>query len=198
MACKFKVGDKIIGNKEASKHYGITITGWIGEVLEIDCDSRFGDIYVKGEGFMGNVKSNCFDLYTPHQGKILIMVDEKDPNKIVARDLITGKKAEAKCNPKDEWDFEKGAKLAFSRLYPESEKKEEKKPWTGKVICVRADPGCRLFTAGKMYTVDKGYLRDNVSPWITCACYSVEDVNDMIVRYGWCNTEFIEYKGGLE
>lgn len=32
---EFKVGDKIIGTAEASKHYGITREGWIGTVTEV-------------------------------------------------------------------------------------------------------------------------------------------------------------------
>lgn len=76
--------------------------------------------------------TNKFD----HEGKILIMVDEKDPNKVIARDLITKKTAEAKCNPKDEWDFAKGAKLALERLYLEKKEEEKPKYWSGKVVCI--------------------------------------------------------------
>ncbi|MBR5874781.1 MAG: hypothetical protein IKY90_08630 [Oscillospiraceae bacterium] len=33
--CKFKVGDKVIGNKKASKCYSITREGWVGRVVRV-------------------------------------------------------------------------------------------------------------------------------------------------------------------
>ena len=46
----------------------------------------------------------------------------RNDNKVIALDKTTGKKAEAKCNPVDEFDFRTGAKLAFSRLMGEDVK----------------------------------------------------------------------------
>lgn len=43
-------------------------------------------------------------------------------NKVVALDKSTGEKAEANCNPADEFDFRTGAKLAFNRLMGEDVK----------------------------------------------------------------------------
>lgn len=37
---KFKVGDKVVGNKEASGRYLITKTGWVGTVVEIWDDGK--------------------------------------------------------------------------------------------------------------------------------------------------------------
>lgn len=50
-----------------------------------------------------------------------IVIYRKD-NKVVALDKSTGEKAEAKCNPADEFDFRTGAKLAFNRLMGEDVK----------------------------------------------------------------------------
>lgn len=150
-------------------------------------------------------------LVEHHKGKVLIMVDEKDNNKIIARDLVTGKKAEAKRNPNDEWDFEKGAKLAFERLYPEkkivfrsepiqSVKQGEKvnidiskkKPWTGKVICIASDYFI-FFEKGRVYPVIDGVLYCELGRWndIGGLFESAKDVNDRIFP---CAT-FVEYKG---
>lgn len=46
----------------------------------------------------------------------------RNDNKVVAMDKSTGEKAEAKCNPADEFDFRTGAKLAFNRLMGEDVK----------------------------------------------------------------------------
>lgn len=46
----------------------------------------------------------------------------RNDNKVVALDKSTGEKAEAKCNPADEFDFWTGAKLAFNRLMCEDVK----------------------------------------------------------------------------
>ena len=50
----------------------------------------------------------------------------RNDKKVVALDKTTGEKAEAKCNPADEFDFRTGAKLAFNRLMG-----EDVKPYNG-------------------------------------------------------------------
>lgn len=191
--CKFKVGCKVI-NKEGEGNYIHTSKGFIGVVTDVSSTGTI--IKVKGKsvtkywpdsyGKEGewSVDPKYFDLYVPHEGKILIMVDEKDDNKIIARDLLTNKTAEAKCNPKDEWDFNKGAKLALERLT----KPEKPKYWTGKVVCVDT-PDNELFTIGKVYKVEDGILRDNIGIWHH-HFNSVEEINAVV----W-STKFIEFKG---
>ena len=124
-----------------------------------------------------------------HKGKILIMVDENDPNKVIAKNLITGETAEAQRNPKDDWDFETGAKLAFERLI------EKLKHWTGKVVCIDYS-GCGNLTVGKVYDVVNGRLIDDYNnpnyPYIS-GIDSIKDLNARCER-----AKFIEYKGGAE
>ena len=50
-----------------------------------------------------------------------IVIYRKD-NKVIALDKSTGEKAEANCNPADEFGFRTGAKLAFNRLMGEDVK----------------------------------------------------------------------------
>lgn len=98
--------------------------------------------------------------------KILIMRDKKDPMRVIARDLGTNKTAEARCNPKDEFKYETGVRLALDRLFG-TENTEKKDPpakfkvgdvvignemagayfamkpgWIGYVIDVIPDMGC--------------------------------------------------------
>lgn len=60
---KFKVGDKVIGNKMADSQYSITKEGWIGTVTSVNGEC----ICVKGTGILGelgvNVESKYFDKY---------------------------------------------------------------------------------------------------------------------------------------
>lgn len=60
---KFKVGDKVIGNKMADSQYSITKEGWIGTVTSVNGEC----ICVKGAGILGelgvNVESKYFDKY---------------------------------------------------------------------------------------------------------------------------------------
>lgn len=85
--------------------------------------------------------------------KILIMRDKKNPKRVIARDISTGKEAEAICSDSDEFDFNTGAKLAFRRLMKNGES-EKKKPWTGKVFCTCDIPG--IYTKGRIYEIVDG------------------------------------------
>lgn len=65
---KFKIGDRVVGNKKAKK-YGITCEGWHGKVVGIDPKEEGGerDICVKGKNLFNNVSefwvsSLAFDL----------------------------------------------------------------------------------------------------------------------------------------
>lgn len=65
---KFKVGDRVVGNKKAEK-YGVTCEGWHGRVIGIDPDVEGGetDICVKGKDIFDVaskfwVSSLAFDL----------------------------------------------------------------------------------------------------------------------------------------
>ena len=79
--------------------------------------------------------------------KILIMLDKKNPKRVIARDISEGKEAEAICSDSDEFDFNTGAKLAFRRLMKNKES-EKKKLWTGKVF--------GIYTKGVIYNIVNG------------------------------------------
>lgn len=154
---------------------------------------------------IGRIKELTIDFDIPkedkdmkHEGKILIMVDENDENKVIATDLTTGVKAEAKCNPTDDWDFQKGAVLAFDRLL------EKTKLWNGRVVCVEDKNAGPFFVKGKVYTVKNGVIYDEHSNYGNdFRVKSVDDLNrkmrefgGRITTYAWA--QFIEYKGGAD
>lgn len=135
--CKFKVGDRVKATKD--NHYGITGRDMeVGIVTEVgECGFFGGNMRVRvlkhknkeNVGFESPVKSRFFEKVCEET----IVLYRKD-NKVIALDKSTGKKAEAHCNPADEFDFHTGAKLAFKRLIGEPEEarpdnpKEVKRP----------------------------------------------------------------------
>lgn len=61
---KFKVGDIVVGNREASKHYGLTTEGWKGRVTEV-----LKNDLIRAEGLSEDatpylLNENYFDLVT--------------------------------------------------------------------------------------------------------------------------------------
>lgn len=118
---KFKVGEKYKGKNYTGEDVVIEITEIEGH--NVSYKNVFGKTF--------GVKN--FDINSPFS-KVLEKVDEtiviyRKDNKVIALDKSTGKKAEARCNPADEFDFHTGAKLAFHRLLGEAV--EDKKPNSG-------------------------------------------------------------------
>lgn len=126
---KFKVGDRVKVKKNTVTLNIITV-GECGTVKELLTDNYCAvefDKFVDGHDCCGCAKDghgwNCaedaLDLVKNQNETIVIY--RKD-NKVIALDKSTGEKAEANCNPADEFDFRTGAKLAFNRLMGEDVK----------------------------------------------------------------------------
>lgn len=130
--CKFKVGDKVKVKKNT-----VTINrrimgecGTVKEILTCNYYSVEFDKFVGGHDLNGlskdghgwNVVEDALDLVR-HQNETIVIY--RNDQKVIALDKTTGKKAEAKCNPADEFDFHVGAKLAFSRLMGEDVKTDD-------------------------------------------------------------------------
>lgn len=137
------------------------------------CDS---DYYIfegyKVIEFEDLLKNNCIVIY------------QKD-NEVIALDKRTGKKAVAKCNPRDTFDFDIGAKLAFGRLT---------KKVTFRALCIESDDNIEnsYFTKGKVYEFVNG-----VTTWDpgfnSCKYLSYEDFIER--NYTW-EYKFAELKDG--
>ena len=125
---KFKVGDRVKVKKDAITLNINTVgeCGTVKKLLDNSCSVEF-DKFVRGHNCGGFAKEghgwNCAedDLDLVKTQNETIVIYRKD-NKVIALDKSTGEKAEAKCNPADEFDFRAGAKLAFSRLMGEDVK----------------------------------------------------------------------------
>lgn len=126
---KFKVGDRVKVKKDIVTLNRRTV-GKCGTVKELLTDNYCSvefDEFVDGhdcngfakEGHGWNHAEDALDLVKTQNETIVIY---RNDNKVVALDKSTGEKAEANCNPADEFDFRTGAKLAFNRLMGEDAK----------------------------------------------------------------------------
>lgn len=126
---KFKVGDRVKVKKDIVTLNRRTVgkCGTFKELLtdnycSVEFDEFVGDHDCNGfakEGHGWNHAEDALDLVKTQNETIVIY--RKD-NKVIALDKSTGEKAEANCNPADEFDFRTGAKLAFNRLMGEAVK----------------------------------------------------------------------------
>jgi hypothetical protein len=128
---KFKVGD-IVKVKKNAAILNIRTLGECGTVKKLLTDNYYSvefDKFVGGHdckgfakyGYGWNCAEDALDL-VKHQNETIVIY--RNDNKVVALDKSTGEKAEAKCNPADEFDFRTGAKLAFNRLMGEDVKSD--------------------------------------------------------------------------
>lgn len=124
MKHKFHVGDVVKPNKKADENYTITTTSVVREAIVTELRDYTMEIkIIKGSRSVGkvfSVEEECFDLVRKAKQETIVIY--RNDNKVVALDKTTGEKAEAKCNPADEFDFRTGAKLAFDRLMGEDVK----------------------------------------------------------------------------
>ena len=111
---KFKVGERYTSKLFVDK----------GAVIEITKISG-GTVFYKdvvGES-IGLKHFQIGSIFSAALEKVdTTIVIYRNDNKVVALDKSTGEKAEANCNPADEFDFRTGAKLAFNRLMGEDVK----------------------------------------------------------------------------
>ena len=122
---KFKVGDRVVEKKGQKKGIVVDFSKDYENVLV-----KFGG-WNEGHDGRGHTESGK-TYYGKHcwyfcEEQLEIIKDEtiviyRNDNKVVALDKSTGEKAEANCNPADEFDFRTGAKLAFNRLMGEDAK----------------------------------------------------------------------------
>ena len=123
---KFKVGDRVKVKKNTVT-LNIRTVGECGTVKKLLTNNSYSvefDRFVGGHdckgfakyGYGWNCAEDALDL-VKHQNETIVIYHNE--NKVIALDKQTGERAEAKCNPADEFDFRIGAKLAFNRLMGE-------------------------------------------------------------------------------
>lgn len=112
---KFKVGERYKSRMILDNSAVIEITEINGDFVsykDVERETSGRKMFEIGSIFSDNLEK---------VGSETIVIYRND-NKVVALDKTTGEKAEAKCNPADEFDFRTGAKLAFNRLMGEDVK----------------------------------------------------------------------------
>lgn len=164
---KFKVGDRvrviknaegapsaIIGDIGTIKHIDNHVSHPVKIAVEFD-NERLG--YHTCGSLIGHNKGYwCSAEMLEKVNNESIVIYRKD-NKVIALDKSTGKKAEAKCNTEDTFDFKTGAKVAFERLMSEV---------TFRALCVKDYKVNRrtVFEKGKVYEWINGTcIRDDGS-----------------------------------
>ena len=160
MKHKFHVGDVVKPNKKADENYTITTTSVVREAIVTELRDYTMDIkIIKGSCSVGEVftvEEKYFDLVRKAKQETIVI--NRNDNKVVALDKTTGEKAEAKCNPADEFDFRTGAKLAFNRLMGEDAKPDDgevkRKAKIGEYVkVVNAKPAIPSYKNGDIFKV---------------------------------------------
>lgn len=160
MKHKFHVGDVVKPNKKADENYTITTTSVVREAIVTELRDYTMDIkIIKGSCSVGEVftvEEKYFDLVRKAKQETIVIY--RNDNKVVALDKTTGEKAEAKCNPADEFDFRTGAKLAFNRLMGEDAKPDDgevkRKAKIGEYVkVVNAKPAIHSYKNGDIFKV---------------------------------------------
>lgn len=145
-------------------------------------DYKHGDMFVTASNFMpmdGNYAAwatpdSCKLVSRPDYGHKkkpgVYVIDKKFPKIVITTDghetrciryNPDGTKIEtvAACHPEDNFDFDIGAKLAFSRMYNLPDDSAKPDVVDGDYICIKNAGGG--FTVGKIYHFDNGYTFDN-------------------------------------
>lgn len=157
---KFKVGDVVKPNKKADENYTITTTSVVREAIVTELRDYTMEIkIIKGSHSVGEVyavEEKYFDLVRKAKQETIVIY--RNDQKVIALDKTTGEKAEAKCNPADEFDFRTGAKLAFNRLMGEDAKPDDgevkRKAKIGEYVkVVNAKPAIPSYKNGDIFKV---------------------------------------------
>lgn len=159
---KFKVGDVVKPNKKADENYTITTTSVVREAIVTELRDYTMEIkIIKGSHSVGEVytvEEKYFDLVRKAKQETIVIY--RNDQKVIALDKTTGEKAEAKCNPADEFDFRTGAKLAFNRLMGEDVKTDigvrevKRKAKIGECVkVVNAKPAIPSYKNGDIFKV---------------------------------------------
>ena len=146
---KFKVGERY-------KSGMLFDNGAVIEITEINGDSvSYKDVVGKTMGDKRFQSYSAFAEFLKKVGSEIIVIYRKD-NKMIALDKSTGERAEASCNPADEFDFRTGAKLAFNRLMGEDNgvREVKRKAKVGEYIkIVDAKPLFNSYKNGDVFKV---------------------------------------------
>lgn len=185
--CKFKVGDNVylLDGSKIQNFAG----GWIsdamgecvGEIAEITNIDRFSNGYnIKLKNGYNWTWDERAMSKEPKKESIVIYSDGRV---ITALNKNTKEKCTAKCNPKDKYDFETGAIIAFSRLIlgftvgdkvignDKNHYAITNKGWIGVV----SEISMRMTTESEFKCNMKVHKEGNSSDcwWVDCSCFDL-------------------------
>lgn len=167
---KFKVGSRV---RITADVLGINVKGATGTVMEdtpktvnpengsyIKLDKPIYDRYIDGKRRWIWVNRDKIELINPPV--IVITTDGKTTTATMRNSKKVLKTGYARCNDKDTFDFEEGARIAFERLQGREPFPPEEKPeltarivsceaWPKKVLCIRSTVS--WFKPGLVYKV---------------------------------------------
>lgn len=198
MLKKFKIGDRVRCIHARDDNF--SIVGRIGTIRVIErgrlpIGVEFDEAITDGHDLQGYIRSGRGFWVEVEDCKLIndekIVIYRKD-NEVIAKDCITGKTAVAKCDPRDEFKFETGAKLALERLYENV---------TFTMLCVKDYAG--VLTRGKIYEAidgaityddgNKGFKYDSFKDYASrnpdyrrriVELKDGDDVNEILKQYG--------------
>lgn len=161
MKGKFEVGDRVIVN---GTYDGLEINNQKGRVLYykpseeilIEFEESFSSLLHGGAG-RGKMDF-CWWIMPGYKGVEIALEREtiviyRKGNDVIALDNANDKKAVARCNPEDTFDFETGARLAFERLF------EKEALLNTKIVFGNGDS---VFKPGRIYEIIGGKI---ISPY---------------------------------
>ena len=169
---KFNVGDKV---RCLGKHHNIypdfyPENGTVGEIIREVPNNNTQAYKVRWKA--GSTSGD--DRWWAYNDDIELVPAASAQKIVITTDGVTttatlreGKRvirtASAKCDPRDTFGYETGAKLAFNRLFTEvteaSPEPPKPKYYTGKVVCVKS--GYPWWTVGKVYNIVNGTITAN-------------------------------------
>lgn len=155
MKMKFKVGDKVRVKKFKGRPACWNTQGkmdyLMGKVVTIESIEKCNIMNIK---IVDRGRSWWLSENEIEPVNRVIVIYEKN-NKVIALDKSNNEKAEARCNPADEFDFMIGAKLAFERLINKNEDKKEPEYYSGKIMFIKGDD---VFKTGHIYEIKNGCI----------------------------------------
>jgi hypothetical protein len=199
---KYKVGDKVIIRswEDMEKQFGLDRDGDIKteacflKQMRKHCGKKLTISNIRASGNFDMKESEYIfsedEFEKNHIRKIVITSDGTETLARLYEGGKVVKSATAKCSPKDEFNFDTGARLAFDRLIESTaEKKEEY--YNGKVVCTsnENEPYMTVggFTVGKVYTITDGFITNDTG-WTNESMTRMKTIEEVCA---WLGNKFI-------
>ncbi len=193
---KFKVGDKVrvkknllLGEYYDEYRFVTDMLQYRGKIFEI---VEVSDNYYRLKGcvhFKYGPRYFTDAMVEPVNETIVIY---RKGAEVIALDKVTGKKAVAKCNPADKFDFNIGAKLAFERLTAPETPPAPKLLNTKVVVTKVFDKvASEILTVGKIYELKDGVFFGDGGITVSVDSTPFKNLEDLKHRAGFI-FDFVE------